>query len=230
MSRSPPTGTKWTKPANPAVAVVAEREHGVAVVGVLHVVEGHREAALRLAVQPGVAHACRSRRAARSAQLARAHDAAGVAGLAQARDRLAHLADRPALERERGRPHDRLVADVQGAQPGGFQVARWSAPTPITATRQACAWQWRAKSSSRAGDCGRVADRVAGDERHPADGAVGQEGRSLVVEEVRLVAAQREVGERVAASPRRRAGARRRRSARPGSRHCRAGAARATGT
>ncbi len=43
-----------------------------------------------------------------------------------------------------------------------------------------------------------IAHRVAGHERHSADGSVGEEGRALLVEEVRLVAAQREVGQGVA--------------------------------
>ena len=47
--RWPAPGTKCTKPTSRRSRVVAEREHGVAVVGRVHVVERHREAALRLA-------------------------------------------------------------------------------------------------------------------------------------------------------------------------------------
>ena len=41
----------------PPLRVVAEREHGIAVVGRVHVVERHREAALGLAAQPRAADA-----------------------------------------------------------------------------------------------------------------------------------------------------------------------------
>ncbi len=166
----------------------------------MHVVERHREAALRLAAQPGAAHAL-DLAALLERQLARPNDARGVPGARQARDRLPHLADRPALEGEPRRPHDRLVADVDGAQPGGLPVGEMLAGDAEHrhAPRVRMAVAREVGQQSRR--CGRVADGVAGNERHPAHGAVRQEGRSLVVEEVRLVAAQREVGEGVAAMP-----------------------------
>ena len=49
------------------------------------------------------------------------------------------------------------------------------------------------------GPLGRVADRVAGDERRAVDHAVGEERAAARREEVALVAAQREVGEAVGA-------------------------------
>ena len=191
-------GTKCTKPTRRRVAVVAEREHRVAVIGRVHVVERHREAALRLAAQPRAADAL-DLAPLLERQLARAHDARGVAGLLQARDRLAHLADRPALEREARRMHDRLVADVDRAQadrvPVGEVLARDAEHRHAPGVRVAVP---REVGQQRRGGRG-VADRIARHERHAADGAVGEEGRALLVEEVRLVAAQREVGERVAA-------------------------------
>ena len=108
-------GTKWTKPTRRLLAVVAEREDRVAVVGRVHVVERHREAALGLAAQPGAADAL-DLAPLLERQLARAHDARQVPALAQPRDRLPHLADRPALEREARGMDDRLVADVDRAQ------------------------------------------------------------------------------------------------------------------
>ena len=126
-------------------------------------------------------------------------DARRVPGLAQARDRLAHLADRPALEREARGVHDRLVADVDRAQADRVPVGevrardaqRGDAPGVGVAVAREVGEQRRRGR--------RVADGIAGDERHAADRAVGEEGRALLVEEVRLVAPQREVGERVAA-------------------------------
>ena len=56
------------------LAVVAEREDGVAVVGRVHVVERHREAALRLAAQPRAADAL-DLAPLLERQLARTHDA-----------------------------------------------------------------------------------------------------------------------------------------------------------
>ena len=156
-------GTKCTKPTRRRSRVVAEREHRVAVIRRVHVVERHREAALRLAAQPRAADAL-DLAPLLERQLARAHDAGAVAGLLQAGDRLAHLADRPALEREARRMHDRLVADVDRAQPDRVPVGEvLGARRRATATRQACAWQWRAKSASSAGAAAASPDGIARD-------------------------------------------------------------------
>ena len=95
--------------------------------------------------------------------------------------------------------HDGLVADVDRAQADRVPVGevragdaeRRDAPGVRVAVAREVGEQGRRG--------GGIADRIAGDERDAADGAVGEEGRALLVEEVRLVAAQREVGERVAA-------------------------------
>ncbi len=166
-------------------------------VGRVHVVERHREAALGLAAQPGAADAL-DLAPLLDRQLARAHHARRVPGLVQARDRLAHLADRPALEREARRVHDGLVAHVDRAQADRVPVGevrlgdaeRRHAPGVGVAV---------AREVGQQGGRGRgVSDGIAGHERHAADGSVGEEARALLVEEVRLVAAQREVGQRVA--------------------------------
>ena len=95
--------------------------------------------------------------------------------------------------------HDRLVADVDRAQadrvPVGEVLARDAEHGDAPGVRVAVArevGQQRGRGRS-------IADGVAGYERNAADGAIGEEGRALLVEEVRLVAAQREVGQGVAA-------------------------------
>src|SRR5207244_12644723 len=121
--------------------------------------------------------------------------AEAVAGLLQPRDRLAHLADGAALERELAGTEDRLVADLDRLQ-----------PEPLVSLEVGGAEE-REPPAVRVDDAAELgqqlveffllADQVAADERAAADDAVGEECASARREEPALVPAQREERERV---------------------------------
>src|SRR5919204_6961046 len=79
--------------------------------------ERHREAALSPSAPPERRHVLELREFVR-AEGAEFCDADAVSGTFESADRLAHLANRPPLERETVRLHDCLVPDVEGAKPG----------------------------------------------------------------------------------------------------------------
>ena len=110
---------------------------------------------------------------------------------------LAHLPDRPALERERGRVDDRLVAVVERVQAvrsvrreRRFRGAEdRDAPAAFVRKRDEAAYE-RRRSLGRP-------DRVPGDDRHSTDDPVREERGLVLREEVRLVAAQHEGRQRI---------------------------------
>ena len=120
-----------------------------------------------------------------------------VAGLLEPVHRLAHLADRAALERERGDVDDRLVAVVERVQP----VRRVQRQAALGRAEDRDAPVARVRVLDEPADQLVEAlarpDRVARDDRDAADDAVGEERRFVLGEEVRLVGAQHERRERV---------------------------------
>src|ERR1041384_1330857 len=102
--------------ADPALAVAAEEDEAVAVVVAAELVERHAEAALVLPVAPAPADVLEFGQLALR-ELVEKGATSGGALLPRTRDVLPHVADRPALERERVRVDDRLVAEVERAQP-----------------------------------------------------------------------------------------------------------------
>ena len=124
-----------------------------------------------------------------------------VAGLAQARDRLAHLAHAAALEREGRRAQDGLVADRDRPHPpAAIQVEPLLRAVQHDHPPAALAAQ-AAEVLDQPGISSRRADRVAGHEGAPGDHAVGQEGVAGAREAVAAVGAQREERQAVAAVP-----------------------------
>ena len=93
----------------------ADDEERVLVVEPEERVERHHEASLRLGAAP-LARDPLELAAQVLADLSRPQHLGAVAGALEPVDRLAHLADRPALERERRRLDHRLVAVVEGMQ------------------------------------------------------------------------------------------------------------------
>src|SRR5439155_23565825 len=129
--------------------------------------------------------------------LAGPEDLSRVAGALEAVNGLAHLADRSPLEVERVHVDDRLVAVVERVQPAAaveVETRRRGTEdreTPVARVGERDeAVDERRKLVARA-------DRIAGDDRHPADDAVGEERPLALAEEVRLVGAERERRERV---------------------------------
>src|SRR5205809_159878 len=134
----------------------------------------------------------------RGRDLVRSHNAERVAGLVEPGDRLAHLADRTAVERELARTEHRLVPDRDGLEPEraiavevrvGCADHRESPPArtrnPLQLRQQVI-------------DLRLVADGIAADERSSRDDPVGEESTARGREEITLVASQREEGEAVA--------------------------------
>jgi hypothetical protein len=117
-----------------------------------------------------------------------------VAGRAEPVDRLPHLADRPAVEREGRDLEHRLVTVVEGVEPVRAVERRGSArsaedgdaPVALACERDEPLDE---PVNSAGGRSGRP--------RPPRlpDDAVGEEGALVLAEEVRLVGAQREGGE-----------------------------------
>src|SRR5439155_22979272 len=102
--------------ANPTVTVAREHDHAVLLLASADRVERHGEPALGRAVEPRVRDALELLER-RVVDLVEPVPGRGEALTLRARHRLAHLADRASFERERRRLDDRLVADVERAQP-----------------------------------------------------------------------------------------------------------------
>ena len=120
-----------------------------------------------------------------------------VTGRLEPVHRLAHLADRPALERE-GRDVDhRLVAVVDGEEP----VAAVEVEQTLGRAEDRDPPVARAGEGDEAADervqLARRADRIARHDRDAADDPVRDERPLVLAEEVRLVGAQHEGGERI---------------------------------
>jgi hypothetical protein len=181
-----------------AVGCATEHEQRVLVVEPEERVERHHEAPLGLRPAPRARellellalHAC---------ERARRNGLGRVARTLQAVHGLADLADRPALEREPSRLDDRLVTVVQRVQVvlaiEVQCVLRRAEDRDAPAARPG----ELEEGSDERGEAIRRADRIAGHDRDAAHDLVGHERRLVVVEEVRLVAAQHERGERVGA-------------------------------
>src|SRR4029077_5586031 len=168
--------------ADPAVRVLGESEHRP---GDMEVVDRHREAALGLATTPRRRDAVELVLERRTDLLGR-DDAEGVPRFAEPRDRLAHLADRTPLERERLRPQHRLLPDRDGLESQAavtievlFGRADYREPPPVRAND---APQLREEPV----DLGLVADWIAADENRPSHDAVGEKGTTGRREEIAL--------------------------------------------
>ena len=120
-----------------------------------------------------------------------------VAGLFEARNGLPDLADRPALEREPLGVDDRLVADVERAQPCLLEDAPSRRAHAERRDPQRALLGERHDRPHQIGDGRRLSDRVARDHHHAALGAVADECRPRRVEQVVLVRAELEEGEGV---------------------------------
>jgi hypothetical protein len=114
-------------------------------------------------------------------------------------DGLPDLANGAALERERRGLDHRLVAVVEGVEPAlrveleaALRGAEDREPPTTLAREGDEAVEERLVGRGRP-------DRVAGDDRHAADHAVGEERELVVGEEVRLVGPEHERGEGVGA-------------------------------
>ena len=119
----------------------------------------------------------------------------------QACDRLAHLPDRPALEREGPRLDDSLVAEVDGAQAELAPERQQALARAQRGDVQAASLGEDAQLSEQARNRLVRPDRVPGDEQDAGLDAVAQERAPVGVEEVVLVAAELEVGKRVRTVP-----------------------------
>ena len=159
-------------------------------------VEGPHEAALRLRAAPRVRELLELP-PKRRVELARAQDLGAVALALQPVHGLPHLPDRPALERERLDLEHRLVAVVERMQPplaveaeaglGGAEDRKPPAAFPHIGD----------EAVEQFAELGGRADRVAGDDRHAPDDPVRHKGATALREEVRLVRAKHERGQRV---------------------------------
>ena len=124
-----------------------------------------------------------------------------VAGPLDAVDHLAHVAHGPAVEGEVGDVHDRLVAELQRVQAGlaGPHLAAGLA-APHDGGHPGVRPGLLHEALDRARPGLDVADRVAAGQHHAGDDAVGDRGLAAGGEDHGLVAAQREVAQRVAAA------------------------------
>ena len=179
-------------------AVGADRhgEHGVRVDE--HRVHRHREAALG-PVAPPLLRDGLQLGAQPLVGVARGEHAHLVAALLEPGDRLAHLADRAAFEREVGGPDDCFVAEIDRLETDagvvGERVVRRARDRHAPALRMGDAAELRDQLVALVVG----ADRVAGDKRRPADDAIREERPAADGEEVALVATQREVRQAVVA-------------------------------
>src|SRR2546423_4388133 len=101
--------------ADPALGVAPDHDQAVGVLLAPEGVERHREASFGRAVPPAAADRVQLGDLG-VGELAEILQARAEALLLESRDRLAHLADRAAVERERPRLDHRLVAEVERAQ------------------------------------------------------------------------------------------------------------------
>ena len=198
LSDQPPPagdGARWRKPptrpsASSASASTRARD--------VEVVDRHREAALGLVAAP-------RRRDGRELVLELGRDVVGgddaerVAGLLEPRDRLAHLADRAALERELLRPQHGLLPDRDRLEAERAIALEVRVGCADDREPPAAGADEPPQLGEEVVDLRLVADGIAADERRAGDDAVREEGAARGREEIALVAAQREEGEAVAA-------------------------------
>ena len=187
--------------AHVALAVAGDSDDRVVLVRTSEPLERHREAAFVDARAPGRRDALELGHRLVGHVGERLHRE-GVPRFLDPGHRLAHLADRPALEREPRRLDDGLVTEVEAPQPerlergGGSRADRHR---PRAGAREPgrmrrCLVEQRRQRGARA-------DGITGTEHHPALDAIAEERRAVVGEEVLLVAAELEERERVVAVP-----------------------------
>ena len=157
----------------------------------------HREATLRLAVAPAVRDRLELRERRRREIGDRFDRRCETAG-DKARHRLAHLANRTAFERELARVDDRLVAEIQRAEPRGAPVLRGR----FARTRHAELQSVRVRERSRLGDQRRQSivrtNGIARHEKHAALDAIAEKRAPVGAEEVLEIVPQLEAREGVA--------------------------------
>ena len=121
----------------------------------------------------------RARRAARRSSSLGRSDARRVAGVLEPVDRLAHLADRAAFEREatRCRPPPRRRGRARAGRAARYSASQRS-EAPRIAIRQSRSCAWATNTPKQLVEGLRRADRVARDDRDAADDAVGEERRA----------------------------------------------------
>ena len=127
--------------------------------------------------------------------------AEGVPRLLDPGHRLAHLADRAALEREPCSLDDRLVAEVEAAEAERLERRRGSLAHRHRAEPQAAHLGEGGGLVEERGHGSTRPDGIAGTEHHPTFDAIPEERCTVVGEEVLLVAAELEECERVVAMP-----------------------------
>src|SRR5262245_27628937 len=179
--------------AEGAVRGLREREDGA---GHEELVRAHREAALGLVPEPverDPLELCAQLR------IRVRDDAVPVARLRQARNGLANLPNRPALEREVGRPDHGLVADRDRSQAEAAVALDLRMRRTEDRDAPAVLVRERAKIGQEVVELVLVPHWVAADERDAADDPVREERAPGRREEPALVTAEREEGEAVAA-------------------------------
>ena len=198
-SERPPvagTGTRWMKPptwpsSRSATAISASgmREEAV---------HRHREAALGPAAAPLLRDRAKFVRKPRL-DVPNLDHARAIALALEPRDGLPHLADRPSLEREVARDHDRLVPEVDRLEAHGRVERKQPLARREDGRSPAAGLGDPPKLRHELARFGRVSDRVAADQRDSMQDAVREERVPGGREEVALVVAQREERQRVEA-------------------------------
>ena len=122
-----------------------------------------------------------------------------IAALLEPRDRLAHLPNRPAFEREAACLDDRFIADVEGAQPRLAPERNQAFTDTAGGELQPSPLGEVNGLGNESRQCRGRPDRVARDQHHAVLGPVGEEGAAGLVEQVLLVVAKLEEGECVRA-------------------------------
>src|SRR6266516_312496 len=182
----------------PPVGPKADDEDRILVPELEELVQGHREPALRLAPTPLSKDRLEPLPQA-GTDLARPQDLGAIARPLEPVDGLAHLPDRPSLEREGAGLDHRLVAVVERVQ--AMLAIQLEAALRGPQDRDApvagvCELD---EVRDEGPECTGCAHWVSRDDRDSAHDFVGDEGAVLVAEEVRLFRAQNEGGKRVGA-------------------------------
>ena len=122
-------------------------------------------------------------------------------GLLDPGHRLAHLANRTALEREPRRLDDRLVTEVEPPESECLEGGRRRGTDRDRPEPEPARTRERGRLREERGHGRLGPDRVAGTEQHAALDAIAEERGAVVAEEVLLVAPELEEGEGVVAVP-----------------------------
>ena len=183
-----------------AAAVAGEDNDGVVVVVVAQRIERHRKTTFPAAAPPQVRYLFELGEGP-IVEVCEAGEFRSEAGLLEAGDGLAHLADRAAFQAERAGIDDCLVAEIERAQAELLeQRPEWFADTD-RGDHEAAGFGEDGELGEQIRDRPGFADGVAGDDEDAAFDPVAEERLPVVAEQVVLVVAQLEVRERVAAVP-----------------------------